>query len=88
MTYKNVLFSKCVGRLNNVTNVHESLNGTQAILGDQDSGRYFLCQSGETISFLGVCNGYRECSDGGDEIGCNRTSCKYRITYLTRNTSG
>ena len=52
-------------------------------MGDRESGRYVLCESGETISFLGECNGYNECSDGGDEINCNRTQCKRNCLSLS-----
>ena len=65
-----------LGRLTNESRYLESLNQTREILGDEDSGRYFLCNSGETISFLGVCNGYKECLDASDETDCNASSCK------------
>ena len=60
-----------------MTRSFEPYNGTRTILGDKESGRYFPCPSGETISFLGKCNGYQECFDGSDEVNCKRTACKY-----------
>ena len=41
---------------------------------------YFLCQSGETINLLGLCNGVDDCLDGSDEIGCINTTGNYH-TY-------
>ena len=69
-------FLDCTGVLFNETISPGLSNGTWTVDGDTYSGRYFVCGSGETISFLGQCNGFHECVDSSDEAHCQNIMCR------------
>jgi hypothetical protein len=43
-----------------------------------DGSKQFTCSDGEVLDVYSRCNGVSQCSDGGDEAGCNGTGSKCR----------